>query len=202
MTDSPHAVARRDEPPIEILVGYDATTWICLPPSWPHQGHEEPRSWVAATVRDVCTRSLGTTRANKRWLTRTLERLADWQDEDELKYLHMPSVTSEFLLLRIQYAFCEGDRDDLLRRLVLTTDLDALEPPALQEVTAHGLGRGLRGLVHADVAGQLTTMVATAFRSEPFDLRIACELGPPGNVPLLLPVVDDFIDGISVVRAE
>ena len=202
MTDSPHAVAPRDDPPMEILVGYDATAWICLPPSWPHQGHEGPRSWVAATVRDVCTRSLGTTRANKRWLTRTLEHLADWQDEDELRYLHLPSVTSEFLLLRIQYAFCEGDRDDLLRRLVLTTDLDALEPPALQEVTAQGLGRGLRGLMNADVTGQLTTMVVTAFRSEPFDLRIACELGPPENVPLLLPVVDDFIDGISVVRAE
>lgn len=202
MTDAQLAAAPSEDRPMEILVGYDPTTWICLPPSWPHHGHDEARSWVAATVHDVCARSSGTTRANKRWLTRALERLAEWQDENELRYLYLPAVTSEFLLLRIQYAFCEGDRDDLLRHLVLTTDLDALEPPALHEITTAGLGRGLRGLLHADVAGQLTTMVATAFRSEPFDLRITCQLGPPEDVPHLLPLVDEFIDGISVVLAE
>jgi len=202
MTDAREGIAPRDDHPMEILVGYDATRWICLPPSWPHHGHQGARSWVAATVRDVCTRSLDTTRANKRWLARTLERLADWQDENELKYLYLPSITSDFLLLRIQYGFCEGDRDEVLRRLVLTTDLDALEPPAVQDVATDALGPGLRGLVHAQVGGQLTAMVVTAFRSPPFDLRIACELGPPDNVPRLLPVVDDFIDGISVVRAE
>jgi hypothetical protein len=194
----------RADVPMEILVAYDATRWISLPPSWPHHGHDDARSWVAATVRDVCTRSLGTTRANKRWLTRTLQRLAEWRDENELKYLYLPSVTSEFLLLRIQYGHSDGDgdRDATLRQLALTTDLDALEPPLPQEVVAAGLGRGLRGIVHAEVAGRLTAMVATAFRSEPYDVRVACELGAPDDVPLLLPVVDDFIDGISVVRAE
>jgi hypothetical protein len=187
---------------MEILVAYDSSRWICLPPSWPHRGHDDARSWVAATVRDVCTRSLGTTRANKRWLTRTLECLAGWQDEDELKYLYLPSITSEFLLLRIQYAFSAGDRDELLRRLVLTSDLDALEPPLPHEIVADGLGSGVRGVLNAHVAGELTAMAISAFRSGPFDLRITCELGDPVNVPQLLPVVDDFIDGISVVRAE
>jgi hypothetical protein len=202
MTDARQHDTTNEGAPREILVAYDAARWISLPPSWPHQGHDGPRSWVASTVRDVCRCSLGTTRANKRWLTRTLEHLADWRDEDELKYLYLPSITSEFLLLRIQYGFSGGDRDELLRLLVLSTDLDVLEPPGLQEFTAAGLGRGLRGLVHAHVAGQLTAMVATAFRSEPFDLRISCELGPPENVVRFLPVVDDFIDGISVVVAQ
>jgi len=201
MTEAPPAPTG-DAAPREILVGYDATRWISLPPSWPHAGHEGARTWVAATVRDVCTRSLGTTRASKRWLTRALEHLADWQDEDELKYLHLPSVTSEILLLRVQYGYSRDGRENVLRRLVLDTDLDVLEPPALQDVTAAGLGAGVRGILHADVAGELSATVVTAFRSGPFDLRIACELGSPENVSVLLPVVDEFIDGISVVLAE
>jgi hypothetical protein len=201
MTEAAHDPAEAAAPR-EILVGYDATRWISLPPSWPHAGHAGARTWVAATVRDVCTRSSGTTRASKRWLTRALEHLAGWQDDDELKYFYLPSITSEFFVLRIQYGHSRDGREQMLRRLVLDTDLDVLEPPVLLDVTADGLGDGVRGILHADVDGELSATVVTAFRSEPFDLRIACELGPPQNVPQLLPVVDDFIDGISVVLAE
>jgi len=185
----------------EVLVEHDPGLWIALPDRWPHQGHETARSWIAATVRDVVARSAAPTRAGKKWLTKVLDRLSTWQTPNELKFLYLPSLSSELSLLRIQFGLAAGDRDETLRALVLESDLLALEPPLLETVTTDSLGAGVHGLRYAELDGRLTVTSVSAFRSGPFDLRVTCEVGPPELVPVLAAAARDFVDGISVVRS-
>jgi hypothetical protein len=184
----------------EVLVGHDPGLWIALPARWPHQGHGTARSWIAATVRDVVARTAAPTRAGKKWLVKVLDRLSTWQTPNELKFLYLPSLSSELSLLRIQFGLADGDRDETLRGLVLESDLPSLEPPVLETVTTDSLGVGVHGIRHAELDGDLMVTSVFAFRSGPFDLRVTCEIGPPELAPTLALVVRDFVDGISVVR--
>ncbi|MBD8139645.1 hypothetical protein IFT79_03775 [Frigoribacterium sp. CFBP 8759] len=187
----------------DILIGHDPETWVALPTSWPHDGHRAPRSWIKATVRTVAERSEVSTRASRSWLTEVLSALARWSPEDERRYLYLPDIATPPSLLRVQYGFVGGDRDVALRAMVFDSDVAAVEPPVVEQVEASGLGQGLRGVRYAAVDGDagLHATLVYAFRAEPYDLRVTCQVGGPEGVLGMIDEVDVFVDDISVVPA-
>jgi hypothetical protein len=187
----------------DILIGHDPETWVALPTSWPHDGHRAPRSWIKATVRAVAERSEGSTRASRSWLTEVLSALARWSPENERRYLYLPDIATPPSLLRIQYGFVEGDREVTLRAMIFDSDVAAVEPPVVEQVEASGLGKGLRGVRYSAFEGEagLHATLVHAFRAEPYDIRVSCQVGGPEAVPDMLAEVDLFVDGISVVPA-
>lgn len=189
---------------LDLLIGHDPDVWVPLPATWPHDGHRAPRSWIKATVRAVAERSEGATRASRSWLTEVLSALARWSPADERRYLYLPDIATPPSLLRVQYGFAQGDRDTALRAMVLESDLAPIEPPVVEEIETTDLGRGLRGVRYSAVEGDdgLLATLVYAFRAEPYDVRISCQVGGPEGVPAMLAEVDHFVDGISVVPAE
>lgn len=188
---------------LDILIGHDPERWTPLPTIWPHDGHRAPRSWIKETVRRVADRSGGSTRASRSWLTEVLSALARWSPDDERRYLFLPDIATPPCLLRVQYGFAEGDRDTALREMVFTTDLPSVEPPTVDEIETVELGRGLRAVRYSTLDGNeaLHATLVYAFRAEPFDLRVTCQVGGPEAVRDMLDEVDGFVDGISVVPA-
>ncbi|ROS59068.1 hypothetical protein EDF38_1908 [Frigoribacterium sp. PhB160] len=192
-------IRTRDPERWDVRVGFDPGRWICLPPAWPHDGHDDAPSWVESTGRAVAARTMSPTRAQRKWLKRVLEKLADWRTPNELKYLYLPSLDSDISLLRIQFEPCEGDRDVELSALVTESASPAIEPPVVTEVETEALGAGKHALRYSMVDGVCSVMSVYGFRAPPFDLRITCEMGSVALVPALEPVVRDLVRGISVV---
>ena len=187
----------------DILIGHDPQSWIALPHSWPHEGHRAPRAWVNATVRTVVERSETSTRASRSWLNQVLSTLARWSPADERRYLYLPDIATPPSLLRVQYGFSEGDRDVALRTMIFDSDVTAVEPPVVEQIETSGLGRGLRGVRYSVLEGDdgLLATLVYAFRVEPYDLRVTCQVGGPEGVLGMIAEVDVFVDGISVVPA-
>ncbi|MET4053335.1 hypothetical protein ABID81_002711 [Frigoribacterium sp. PvP054] len=188
---------------LDLLIGHDPDVWVPLPTTWPHDGHRAPRSWIRATVRAVAERSEGATRASRSWLTEVLSALARWSPADERRYLYLPDIATPPSLLRVQYGSARGDRDAALRTMVLESDLAPIEPPVVEVVETDDLGRGLRGVRYAALEGEdgLLATLVYAFRAEPYDVRVSCQVGGPEAVPVMIAKVDLFVDGISVVPA-
>ncbi|ROS50496.1 hypothetical protein [Frigoribacterium sp. PhB24] len=187
----------------DILIGHDPETWVALPCSWPHDDHRAPRSWIRATVSSVAERSVVSTRASRSWLTEVLSTLARWSPGDERRYLYLPDIATPPSLLRVQVGFSQGERGDALRALVLDSDVAAIEPPVVDEIETSGLGQGLRGVRYSVLEGDdgLLATLVYAFRAEPYDLRVTCQVGGPEGVHGMIDEVDVFVDGISVVPA-
>jgi len=193
-----------DDTTLDILIGHDPDTWVVLPSAWPHDGHRAPRSWVKATVRSVVDRSDTSTRPARTWLAEVLTALARWSPDDERRYLFLPDITTPPSLLRVQYSHSHGERDEALRAMIFDSDLPAVEPPVPEPVETADLGPGLMAVRYCLVGDDSDSLHATlvhAFRVGPYDIRISCQVGSPDGVPVLLPYVDEFIGGISLVPA-
>jgi len=186
----------------DVLMGYDPSLWVALPQGWPFQEHATAQSWVDATLHDIRGRSASVTRSGLKHLRRVLEHLAQIPREGESHYLFAPTIDELAGPLRVQYGFCDGERETMLRRLVLETDLDQIEPPLLEAFSTPDLGDGWRGVRFAEHEGALEAAVVYSFRVEPYDLRVSLHIGPPGQTSTLVPFSDDFVQGISVVPAE
>lgn len=186
----------------DVMMGYDPDLWVALPTGWPFKGHDTATTWVELTLGDICSRSPSITRSRRRHARAVLDYLARWPSEGESRFLLAPNLDELTAILRVQYAWCEGERESMLRQLVLASDQDAVEPPALERFASEGLGDGWRGVRYSDTDGVLEATAVYAFRSEPYDLRISCHVGPPELVPVLMPIVDAFVHGTSVVPAE
>jgi hypothetical protein len=194
--------ARAEAHTHDVLIGHDPSVWVALPSGWPFHEHTAAPSWVDATLDDIRTRSSTVTRSGLKHLRRVLEHLAQIPRDDESHYLFAPSVDELAGPLRVQYAFCDGEREAMLRRLVLESDLDQIEPPLLEPFSTPDLGVGWRGVRFAEYEGELEVAVVYSFRAEPYDIRVSLHVGPPDETSALLPFGDDFVHGISVVPAE
>jgi len=194
--------SRTDAHAYDVLIGHDPSIWVALPSSWPFQEHTAAPSWIDATFDDIRARSSTVTRSGLRHLRRVLEHLAQIPRENESLYLFAPSVDELAGLLRVQYAFCDGERETMLRRLVLESDLDQIEPPLLEPFSTADLGDGWRGVRFAEFEGELEASIVYSFRAEPYDIRVSLHVGPPEETSALIPFSDDLVRDISVVPAE
>jgi hypothetical protein len=189
---------RPDAP--DIVIGPVADAWVVVPNAWPFNGHTTPRAWALA---EAAHRVEAARRNQRTWLADVLTTIAETTDENEVRALFLPDPGSaDHMLVRIQYAFAEGDPASTLREYVGEHDEQAIDAVQVEEVTSAGLGAGYRAVrFHTDDDGAVLALLAYAFRTDPYDFRVTCADYDLTRLTVLTPTVEDFIDAIGLGRA-
>jgi hypothetical protein len=102
----------------------------------------------------------------------------------------------------------EGDREERLRMLTHSDDIEAVEKPITEEYTTEKLGAGLRTLrylqYHGEDGNSLFGSLNYAFRSEQYetDLRIWAVSPDLGRLQGALPDVETLVRATSIISRE
>ncbi|MEU6255546.1 hypothetical protein [Streptomyces sp. NPDC047043] len=156
----------------DLDITYDPSLWLELPPRWETETWQDIDAW-ASECAELLWRSHGNDPgpSGLPFLTETLRRCAEAFSPEDFAtrvLLHVWDPVSMPLPLFASVEPAQGERDAILRTLVLAADPDAVEPPVVEPHRAELVGDGLRSFryVSQEDANELLAGLRYAWRDD------------------------------------